>query len=173
MSPVADPRFSQSHRNAARAYDLAEGDRVTRWEYYKPLIMLGGGLAIYAFIALLRGLNDPNTSMVEAFGSVGQAAAGIAISTVIAVPAIVIACKIFEFDAGPILLMLLRLAGIFSVMSVVGVVLMFGGIIGLAAHVLVMAGLVAWLFDVDLAEGLTVTVLAIITHVGISFLMMQ
>ena len=164
MAPVHDPRFSGTRWEGVLESTREEARRAHRRAYIIPLLMLAAGwLAAIAYPVIVGG-----DGVVDAVVATGMWLVILAISVVAGVLGLVITCKLFGDDAGNLWLALVRLAGIYAVVMVVGAALSGLGCYGLIVTLAIMAGLVAMLFEMEFKEGLVVAIVTWLVWVGAS-----
>jgi hypothetical protein len=163
MSPVHDPRFSEARREKGTLLDQQAGEHAARLEYIKPLALLVvGGVAVMA-VLLLRGTDDPD-------GASGAVRAlvypiGLALELAFGVAGLWVAAKLWLGGAGPLDLAILRLAGIYAMTDLIGIVVaplqMVGWLITLVLYVV----MIAWLFDFEVIESAFVALITFLLKV--------
>jgi len=158
MTPVHDPRFSAAAKREAVAED------VTREEYMKPLILMaiGGGILLVTFLFI----GGPAGA---AFG-IGAIAMVLAIQVVVGFLALLIVSAVASTSVGTLPLALLRLAGAFTLIAGTAIILVPLGCFGPLLNLLVLGGVLMWLFDFEGAEAVGVIVLMIILSWGARYL---
>ncbi len=172
MAPVHDPRFSEAHRGKSLQLDREAGGRADRLEYIKPLVLLVVGGAAVMAILLLREADDPDAPSGAVLALVYPI--GLAIQLAFGVAGLWIAAKVWMGGAGPLSLAILRLAGIYAMTDLIGIVvaplLMVGWLIKISLYVVMLA----WLFDFEIIESIIVALitfaLKIITAVAVASL---
>ncbi|TVQ55709.1 MAG: hypothetical protein EA377_03075 [Phycisphaerales bacterium] len=135
----------------AKEFLAQESDEVVRAEYIKPLIMLGIGMAV-TFLGLFFGAFG-ESGLLFAVGGMIAVAIVLTLTVIIAFFGLAIASYLFSLDAGPITLVLIRLAGIFAIMMPVNLLIPVGGLLWGIGTLLILSGLVAMLFDFELFEA--------------------
>lgn len=164
MAPIHDPRFSGTRWEGAVESARQETRRAHLQAYIVPLLMLAAGwLAAVAYPIIVGG-----AGVGDAVAATGVWLVILAISVVAGVLGLVITCKLFGDDAGNLWLALVRLAGIYAVVMVVGAVLSMLACIGLIITLAIMAGLVAMLFEMEFKEGLVVAIVTWLVLIGVS-----
>ena len=163
MSPVYDPRFSEARWEKTLQKDREASDQAARMEYIKPLVMLVLGGAVVMGVYLLRGPEDPDEFSGAA--RVLLYPIGLAIELVLGVAGLWLAAKLWLGGAGPLGLAILRLAGIYAMTDLIGIVvaplLMVGWLIKIAVYV----AMLAWLFDFEIAESIMVALITFVLKV--------
>lgn len=139
---------------------------VLRGEYFKPLMMLGFGLILATISALMAGNGLTGAAFAIIFFAIG-----LAISVVLAFVGLTIASFLFSLDAGPISLVFLRLAGIYAVLLPVSGLLPIGGLLWGISMLLILAGLVAMLFDFELYEAAIAVVVIMAVNIVASVML--
>jgi hypothetical protein len=167
MTPVHDPRFGGAHRQAALDYARQENRRAERRAYIIPLVMLAvGWLAMIAYPVIAD-----RAGLLDAMAATGVWLLILAISMVAGLLGLIVTCKLFGDDAGNLLLALIRLAGIYAIVMVVGTLLSGLMCLGFALTLAIMAGLVALLFEMEFKEGVVVAVVTwlawLVTALGV------
>lgn len=167
MSPTFDPTKSKTKRyESARAAEQAYSASLARSTYLVPLILLIAGLLI--------GAGWPSVSAWREAGA--DAAAVVAmrhlISLAVMIPtglvALLVTCRIFSAEAGPIGLVLLRLAAVYAVISIIASPLQSApACYTYLVTIAMVAGLIAVLFDMELAVGAFAALVIWIVHTAI------
>jgi hypothetical protein len=163
MSPVHDPRFSEARRRQGTLLDQEAGEQAARMEYVKPLVMLVVGGATVTAILLLAGSDDPDAPS----GAISALAypIGLALELAFGVAGLWIAAKLWLGGAGPLGLAILRLAGIYAMTDLIGMVVaplqMVGWLITLVLYVVMLA----WLFDFEIVESAFVALITFLLKI--------
>ena len=175
MSPIYDPRFSQTKRDESIQLEQEASKQSSRIEYIKPLAIF----AITFPISLILVANSGGWEQdVTAASALGFFVIKFGLSLLLAMIALLIAAKILIGGFGPIGLAVLRLASALAVFDVVLLLLgdgwHFTVFPGLVATI-ILACMIVWLFDFDLAEGalvaIIICVLKLALEIGIFFLL--
>jgi hypothetical protein len=164
MIPVHDSRFAGMRRDALE-YARRESRRAELKAYFVPMGMLAAGWA--ATIAYAVIVDDAGP--LEAVAATGAWLLVLAISMVAGLLGLVITCKLFGDDAGNLLLALIRLAGIYAVIMIVGAVLSGLMCFGLVLTLVIMGILVAALFEMEFKEGFVVAVVTWLAWIAVAF----
>ncbi len=157
MSPVHDPRFSETRRQENLQKDVEAGEQAARMEYIKPLVMLLVGGLVVMGLHLMTTPEDPD----EVSGPVLAARypIGLAIELAFGVVGLWVAATLWLGGAGPLGLAILRLAGIYAMTDLIGMIvaplLMVGWLIKIALYVVMLA----WLFEFDIKESIVVALI--------------
>ncbi len=162
MSPIEDRRFSDSKRLDWLEDTRADAARAGRWEYYKPALILLAGYVISVSIVISQAKD------VSFLGALLGSIAVVGLFLIIAVPigllGLILACKLFGSDAGTLPLALLRLAAVYSITLIIS--LLLPGCFSILVGGLIMAGMIAILFEMELAEGAVVTIVSWVIFIG-------
>lgn len=165
MSPVEDRQFSDARRSDWLEDARRDSERAGRTDY----CIAGGILACGYVIAVAitaSGIDD-----ISHFGALLAAMIICGVFLVVAVPvglvSLLVACMLLGSDAGTFLLALLRLAAIYCVMLVIS--LLMPGCFSIIVGGLIMAGMVAILFELELAEGAIVTIVSWVIFIAARF----
>lgn len=159
MSPIYDPRFSQTKREGALQLEQDASKQASRIEYIKPLVILGIAfpLAMMMVVGSIVPRQDVTTASILGFSVIS-----FGLSLLLAMVALLIASKILIGNFGPIGLAVLRMASVLAVFDVVYLLLGGGWNItvfpGLVATV-ILVGMIVWLFDLDLISGALVAII--------------
>lgn len=159
MSPIYDSRFSQTKREDALQLEREASKQSSRFEYIKPLAILGITFPISLILVANSGGWEQDVTTASALGFF---VIMFGLSLLLAMVALLIAAKILIGGFGPIGLAVLRLASALAVFDVV--LLLLGGgwhftvFPGLVATI-ILAGMIVWLFDFDLTEGALVAII--------------
>ena len=165
MSPVHDPRFSDSHRQSLLDGARTDANAANKWLYYTPLIMLGCGLLVSAMIAGAEG------GLVVAAMSIPINLIAVGVMSVIGLIAMFVVCALFKSDAGPVPLGLLRLAGVYGVILPIATLMAPTMCIGVVITGLILAGLIAMVFDMEMVEGVVFAVVSWLVLMGINMVL--
>jgi len=161
MSPVEDTRYTEAKRDAWLADARRDAQRAGRWEYYKPLAILLIGFVISVGILMSRMDSGLLGSLVSSSLIAGVF---LAISVPVGMLAMLLTCQIFGSEAGPLGLVLIRLGAVYSITMIIG--LLLPGCFNILVSGLIMAGMVAILFDMELAEGAVFTLASLFIFIG-------
>lgn len=167
MSPVEDTRYTDSKRRSWLEDARRDSERAGRWAYYTPLLILIGAYFIAA--AIVASTFESGGLFGALVGSAVTTAVFLVISVPIGVLAMIVTCQIFKSEAGPLTLVLVRLAAVYSVMLVIA--LLMPGCFAILVSGLIMAGMVAILFDMELAEGAVFTIVSMAIFIGVNILL--
>lgn len=159
MSPIYDPRFSKTKCDESLQLERDASKQSTHIEYIKPLVIL----AIAFPLALIMVVGSRASSQdITAISILGFFIIRFGLSLLLAMVALLMASKLLIGNFGPIGLAFLRMASALAVFDVV--YLLLGGgfnltiFPGLVATVL-LAGMIVWLFDLDLTGGALVAII--------------
>ncbi|MHC4127136.1 MAG: hypothetical protein ACYTE6_01440 [Planctomycetota bacterium] len=125
-------------------------------------MLVVGGVAVMA-VLLLRGTDDPDAPS----GAVRALAypIGLALELAFGVGGLWVAAKVWLGGAGPLDLAILRLAGIYAMTDLIGIVVaplqMVGWIITLVLYVVMLA----WLFDFEILESAFVALITFLLKI--------
>ena len=167
MSPIYDPRFSKTKRDDALHLEREASKQSSQFEYIKPLIIFGIALPLALIIVLGFVRRGPDVTTVSVLVSYFL---GLGFSLFIAMVALLLASKIIIGSFGPFGLAILRMAAGLAIFDVV--YLLLGGSFnitvfpGLVAMV-ILAGMIVWLFDFDLFEGALVAIIICVIKLAI------
>lgn len=167
MSPIYDPRFSKTKRDDALQLEREASKQASRFEYIKPLIIFGIALPFALILVLWFVRRGPDVTTVSVLVSYFL---GLGFSLFIAMVALLLASKIIIGSFGPFGLAILRMAAGLAIFDVV--YLLLGGSYeitifpGLVAMVM-LAGMIVWLFDFDLFEGALVAIIICVLKLAI------
>ena len=164
MSPIHDPRFSKTRWEGARKAELEESVRIQRNEYIKPMVMFTVAFLLFPTIPVFGILAESGAT--DAAIAIGVYCLAIGVAIVIGLIALVITCGLFGTGAGPLMLGLLWLAAIFAVVFAFNSFLPISGCVSLLIILAIIAGLVAWMFDMDKVESVTVAVITWLIWIG-------
>ena len=162
MSPITDPRYAASRREQFDK-ERADSDRDARMEYIKPLIMLLVGVGGVITWCLANGdVVDEDGERTPALGIAAIYLVVFAISLVCGVIGLWLASKLWLGGVGYLGLSILRLAGIYGVTDLVGMVVSGIPLLGWLIQAVVYISLLMWLFELEATESI---MLALITFV--------
>ncbi len=137
MSPVHDPRFSRARWEERLAEDREASRRSDRAEYVKPLVMLlvGGGVVMGRLLLSPGETAAATTALLYPVLLAIELAFGVAGLWVVA--------KLWLGGAGPLGLAILRLAGIYTAVDLLAVIIaplfFVGWLIQLVCYVCLLA----------------------------------
>ncbi len=157
MSPVPDPRYSQARWDKNLQENREADEQAARMEYIKPLVMLLVGGLVVMGLHLMTTPEDPDgiSGLVLAAGY----PIGLAIELAFGVAGLWIAATLWLGGAGPLGLAIVRLAGIYAMTDLIGMIvaplLMVGWLIKIALYVVMLA----WLFEFDIKESIIVALI--------------
>jgi hypothetical protein len=157
MSPVHDPRFSKIRWEEDLQKEREAGEQAARMEYIKPLVMLFVGGLVVMGLSLITTPEDPDGLS----GAMLAATYPIILSVELAfgVLGLWVASVLWLGGAGPLGLGILRLAGIYAMTDLIGIIvaplLMVGWLITISLYVVMLA----WLFDFDIKESIAVALI--------------
>ncbi len=157
MSPVHDPRFSETRRQENRQKDLEAGEQAARMEYIKPVVMLLVGGLVVMGLYLMATPEDPDGIS----GAVLAASypIGLAIELVVGVVGLWVAATLWLGGAGPLGLAIVRLAGIYAMTDLISIVVAPLAILGWLIVVALYVVMLAWLFEFDIKESIIVALI--------------
>ena len=175
MSPIHDPRFSQTKRDDALQLEREASKQSSRFEYVKPLVIFGIAFPFSLILVANSGGWDQDVTTASILGFF---VIGFGLSLLLAMVALLIAAKILIGGFGFLGLAVLRMASVLAVFDVVSLLLGGGLNIsifpGLVATI-ILAGMIVWLFDFDLTEGalvaIIICVLKLALVIGLFFLL--
>ena len=135
--------------------DRRDAERAARIEYLKPLFMLViGGSVVQVLLFTQEGwwaLAYPVVMLIElAFGVAG----------------LWLSCKLLVGGVGYLGLAILRLAGIYAAMDVLGLFAANFGCIGLIIQLVIYVGLLAWLFEFEWRDAVIVAFVTFMIKLG-------
>jgi hypothetical protein len=134
MTSQYETRFTSSYKEHALELERQQGEQRARMEYILPLVMLA--------IGFIFGAGWPALTALKADGPL----------------ALIITCRLFGTGAGHLWLGLFKLAGIFSLLLIAAALVAPLGCWGWIILIAIMAGMIAWQFELELVEGLAVAV---------------
>lgn len=164
MASQYETRFTSDYKAQSLELERKQSRQRAWMAYIVPLVMLAIGFTIGAGWPALTALNEEGPHVAALVLAVY--AVILSISVVVGLVALIITCKLFGSGAGQLWLGLVRLAGIFSLMliaaAVVAPLLCWGWLILIA----LMAGLIAWQFEMEIAEGVAASVVCGFIFIG-------
>ncbi len=157
MSPVPDPRYSQARWDKNLQENREADEQAARMEYIKPLVMLLVGGLVVMGLHLMTTPEDPDgiSGLVLAVAY----PIGLAIELAFGVAGLWIAATLWLGGAGPLGLAIVRLAGIYAMTDLIGIIvapLVMGGWLIMVVLYVVM---LAWLFEFDIKESIMVALI--------------
>ncbi len=164
MSPIPDPRFSKARWDKTLEQDREAGDRASRMEYIKPLVMLivGGAVMMGVWAFADRGMADAPTGPLVAL----LYPVWLLVELVFGVVGLWITTKLWLGGVGPLGLAILRLAGIYAATDLIQLVVAPLMIVGWIIHLVSYVLLLAWLFDLEIAESVILAVITFLLKVA-------
>lgn len=168
MTSQHEDRFTSGHKAQGLELDRQMAARAARMEYILPLVMLAGGFII--------GAGWPAVTVMKEDGPLGAMlvlavyAVMLSISVVIGLAALVITCRLFGTGAGQLWLGLLKLAGVFSLLLIAAALLSGLGCWGSFILLAVMAGMIAWQFDLEMVEGAVAALVCWLIFIGMNII---
>ncbi len=163
MSPVHDPRFSETRRQENRQKDLEAGEQAARMEYIKPVVMLLVGGLVVMGLYLMTTPEDPDG--ISGAVLAARYPIGLAIELAFGVAGLWVAAKVWLGGAGPLGLAILRLAGIYAMTDLIGIIVAPLLAVGWLITVVLYVVMLAWLFDVEIIESIMVALITFLLKV--------
>ncbi len=157
MSPVPDPRYSQARWDKNLQENREADEQAARMEYIKPLVMLLVGGLVVMGLHLMTTPEDPDGIS----GAVLAAAypIGLAIELAFGVAGLWIAATLWLGGAGPLGLAIVRLAGIYAMTDLIGIIVAPLVMVGWLIMVVLYVVMLAWLFEFDIKESIMVALI--------------
>lgn len=154
MPPVHDPRFSSARKQQTYQQEQLEAQRLGRWEYHKPLIMLGAGVAGCIAIAAFQGREVGAGAVALSFAAVYPLI--LAVELAFGIIGLWLAAKIWLGGVGYLTLAILRLAGIYALTDAIALLLEPLLLVGWLIRIAIYLGLLAWLFELEIQDSIFV-----------------
>ncbi len=157
MSPVPDPRYSQARWDKNLQENREADEQAVRMEYIKPLVMLLVGGLVVMGLHLMTTPEDPDgiSGLVLAAGY----PIGLAIELAFGVAGLWIAATLWLGGAGPLGLAIVRLAGIYAMTDLIGIIVAPLVMVGWLIMVVLYVVMLAWLFEFDINESIMVALI--------------
>ena len=157
MSPVPYPRYSQARWDKNLQENREADEQAARMEYIKPLVMLLVGGLVVMGLHLMTTPEDPDgiSGLVLAAGY----PIGLAIELAFGVAGLWIAATLWLGGAGPLGLAIVRLAGIYAMTDLIGIIVAPLVMVGWLIMVVLYVVMLAWLFEFDIKESIMVALI--------------
>jgi hypothetical protein len=143
--------------------DREAGARAARREYIKPLVLLLVGGAVVMVVLGLRGADDPDAPAGAVLALVYPI--GLAIQLVFGVAGLWIAANLWLGGAGPLGLAILRLAGVYAMTDLIGIVVAPLHLVGWIIKIAIYVAMLAWLFEFEIAESIIVALITFVIKI--------
>ncbi len=157
MSPVHDPRFTQPRRDEMLQSHREADEQTTRMEYIKPLVMLLVGGLVVMGLSIVTTPEDPDGTSGGVLAALYPI--GLTIEVAFGVAGLWVAATLWLGGAGPLGLAVLRLAGIYAMIDLIGIIVAPLLIVGWMIVLVLYVVMLAWLFEFDLKESIMVAVI--------------
>ncbi len=167
MSPIHDPRFSNTHKRETLQQDREAGERAARMEYLKPTVMLllGGGIVMGSLVS--TGGAGPDE--MSGIGNALLYVLVISIELIVGVAGLWAASALWLGGMGPLGLAILRLAGIYAMTDLIWLFLGELAFVGRLIRMVCYVAMLAWLFELDLGESIFLAILTFVLKIGAGF----
>jgi hypothetical protein len=172
MSPITDPRYAASRREQIDK-EQSDSAREARMEYIKPLIMLLVGIGSVITWHLANGdVVDEDGERTPALGIVAIYLVVFVISLVCGVIGLWLASKLWLGGVGYLGLSILRLAGIYAITDLVGMVVSGLPLLGWFIKAVVYVSLLMWLFELEATESIMLALITFVVKVAATIVVM-
>lgn len=166
MSSQYDTRFTSASKAQALELERKHGDQAARTAYVQPLVMTAVGFALGAGWPAVAALGEGG--ILEALFILVVYAVMLSISVVVGLIGLVVTCRLFGTGARSLWLGLVKLAGVFSTLLIAAALVGPLGCFGFIILIALMAGLIAWQFELELVEGLATAVVCWLVFLGMN-----
>lgn len=157
MSPVPDPRYSQARWDKNLQENQVADEQAARMEYIKPLVMLLVGGFVVMGLHLMTTPEDPDG--ISGLALAASYPIGLAIELAFGVAGLWIAATLWLGGAGPLGLAIVRLAGIYAMTDLIGIIVAPLVMVGWLIMVVLYVVMLAWLFEFDIKESIMVALI--------------
>lgn len=166
VSPIYDPRFGKSKQREAIEQERRDAEVVHRMDVIKPAVIFALAAGFVMIKLFMSGSAKPGEPSGAALVMIYPII--LAFSLIIGVAALWIASTFWlgGFDSLP--LAILRLAATFSTADALAMLVGLP-IFGWVAQVIVICSMLIWLFELEIQDGVMLTVILLLLKTGAGF----